>query len=353
MAYCSFETEISYSPSSFACNLFVYNRTKNMESPAYIDLTRSSSPINSRNVVPSIKFCPNTETVDLSMIITTPTKTKTPPCLHAENIIHAPTHLHSHSVYFDLSDQEDSRNPDNVDSNRLVAPPHILDDSEYTQSALFSHLDDSSEPDHDVEHLNTSVEKNTDDGDNVENETEDERRIREEEESEALARQFMAEEAMASYQQSAGFLRDNASDYNEEDLAALQAIMAEDAATGEDQYENEGSDAGVIDSSEELSYEHLLRLGEEIGDVKTDRWVMRAREEIDKLPIVILNEEIILRKKDGNDCCGKCLICQFPYESGEKTRVLPCGHFFHCDCVDQWLLNKDFCPYCRQSIVKD
>jgi len=200
--------------------------------------------------------------------------------------------------------------------------------------------------------MNTRGEQCTGDSDGAENETEDERRIREEEESEALARQLLAEEAMASYQQSADFLREYASDYNEEDLAALQAIMAEEAAVEEDQYQNEGSGDGAIDSSE-LSYEHLLRLGEEIGDVKTEMWVMRAREEIDKLPTVVLNEEIILKKKDENDCCGKCLICQFPYESGERTRVLPCGHYFHCDCVDQWLLNKDFCPYCRQSIVKD
>ena len=134
--------------------------------------------------------------------------------------------------------------------------------------------------------MNTRGEQCTGDSDGAENETEDERRIQE---SEALARQLLAEEAMASYQQSADFLREYASDYNEEDLAALQAIMAEEAAVEEDQYQNEGSGDGSIDSSE-LSYEHLLRLGEEIGDVKTEMWVLRAREEIDKLPTVVLNE---------------------------------------------------------------
>merc|ERR1740139_1560213 len=109
--------------------------------------------------------------------------------------------------------------------------------------------------------------------------------------------------------------------------------MAEEAAVEEDQYQNEGSGDGAIDSSE-LSYEHLLRLGEEIGDVKTEMWVLRAKEEIDKLPIVVLNEEIMSKNCDSNDCSIKCLVCQFSYETGERTRVLPCGHYFHSDCVD-------------------
>lgn len=185
-------------------------------------------------------------------------------------------------------------------------------------------------------------------------ETDEERRRREEEESEALARQLMAEEAMASYHQSTHFLQENAHEYSEEDLAALRAIMAEEnpviSHSGEgDEYEEEEEDD--IDASE-LSYEALLDLGERIGDVKSERWAMRARDEIAKLPMVNYCRKMS-EGKDHNDSCVKCLVCQFDYQEKDCLRILPCGHYFHQECVDEWLLAKDICPYCRQSIIQE
>ncbi len=174
-------------------------------------------------------------------------------------------------------------------------------------------------------------------------ETEEERRLREEEESEALARRLMAEEAMASYAQSTNFLQAHANEYSEEDLRALQALMAEEDPMNDEVDEEEHE-------SEELSYDALLRLGEQIGDVKSERWAMKARDEIEKLPTVRFCKEMAMGK-DENDCSVKCLVCQYAYEEDEKLRVLPCGHIFHCECIDEWLLTKDHCPYCRQSIL--
>jgi RING-finger-containing ubiquitin ligase len=182
-------------------------------------------------------------------------------------------------------------------------------------------------------------------------ETEEERRLREEAESEALARQLMAEEAMASYHESANFLHENAHEYSEEDLAALRAIMAqENPVIGTDGEAAEYEDDD--DESEELSYEALLYLGERIGDVKAERWALKAKNEISKLPVVDFCHQMS-QGKDENDSCVKCLVCQFEYQEKERVRILPCGHYFHQGCVDQWLLAKDFCPYCRQSIVKE
>ncbi|TPX36017.1 hypothetical protein SmJEL517_g01752 [Synchytrium microbalum] len=46
-----------------------------------------------------------------------------------------------------------------------------------------------------------------------------------------------------------------------------------------------------------------------------------------------------------------CAICIEPYEDGESVRVLPCHHFFHAVCVDQWLKERAAeCPICRIEI---
>ena len=182
---------------------------------------------------------------------------------------------------------------------------------------------------------------------NEQRESEEERRRREEEESEALARQLMEEEALASYHQSTNFLQQHAEDYSSDDYAALQAAMAEEDP--QEEFE-QGSEDDMLSS--ELSYETLLQLGERIGDVKTERWAMRAKHEIDKLPLRIFGAEMA-KGKDENDSCAKCLVCQFPFEDGEQIRILPCQHYFHDSCVDQWLMHKDHCPYCRQSIINE
>lgn len=46
-----------------------------------------------------------------------------------------------------------------------------------------------------------------------------------------------------------------------------------------------------------------------------------------------------------------CAICMTDYQFGEELRVLPCKHEFHASCVDQWLLLKKTCPYCRCDIT--
>ena len=177
-----------------------------------------------------------------------------------------------------------------------------------------------------------------------EEETEEERIQREMEESEALARQMMAEEAMATYQMSIENLRNNAEHFSEEDLAALQAAMAEE--------DPEQDEAAESDNSHEMSYDALLRLGERIGDVKEERWACVAQNKIEKIPTLMFHPSMA-EGKDENHTEVKCLICQENYEEGEELRCLPCQHCFHKDCVDTWLSTKDTCAFCRKSIESE
>jgi hypothetical protein len=170
-----------------------------------------------------------------------------------------------------------------------------------------------------------------------------------EEESLALARALMAEEAMAvSYAMSVDYLTHNRDQFSEEDLAALQAAMEEedeDAAAAAEEVEEAEANGG-------LSYDFMLRLGERMGDVKSERWSRVAREKIELLD-TFEYDPATTADKDANDCAVKCLVCQFPYEAKECLRCLPCGHTFHSECVDTWLMGKNWCPYCRQAIVEE
>jgi len=198
----------------------------------------------------------------------------------------------------------------------------------------------------DVHYADRDQEQNQ--NESSEKETEEDRRLREDTESEALARQLMAEEALFSYNQNAQFLQENENEYSEEDLAALRAIMAEENPVLEGELEDEED---AMDSAD-MSYEALLDLGERMGDVKSERWAIRAKEEIVKLPSALFCNSMA-EGKDENDSGVKCLVCQFAYEEGETIRTLPCKHYFHHECVDRWLMAKDCCPYCRQCIVDE
>jgi len=49
---------------------------------------------------------------------------------------------------------------------------------------------------------------------------------------------------------------------------------------------------------------------------------------------------------------NECSICLDDFQDGDKVRILPCGHIFHRDEIDDWLTRiKKLCPICKRDIT--
>lgn len=85
-------------------------------------------------------------------------------------------------------------------------------------------------------------------------------------------------------------------------------------------------------AGQDFTYEELLKLGEEIGNVN----VGFNDDEIRGIKETVLQT---------SDTCSICL------NLGEQGKVLACGHFFHSECIDTWLKTKKSCPFCLSDVV--
>lgn len=45
-----------------------------------------------------------------------------------------------------------------------------------------------------------------------------------------------------------------------------------------------------------------------------------------------------------------CAICIVDFDMEKDLTELPCGNWFHRDCVVQWLAMKNTCPLCRHEL---
>ncbi|CAN1300195.1 Putative RING-H2 finger protein ATL21B [Linum perenne] len=67
---------------------------------------------------------------------------------------------------------------------------------------------------------------------------------------------------------------------------------------------------------------------------------------IESYPKTLLGESRRLPKPADNTCP----ICLSDYEPKETLRTIPeCNHYFHAECIDEWLKMNGTCPLCRHT----
>lgn len=74
----------------------------------------------------------------------------------------------------------------------------------------------------------------------------------------------------------------------------------------------------------------------------------------------LLNDEnpatcFVAGKEDPSASSVGCRVCLSRFEDGEGARKLRCGHVFHRECVDTWVVQKQraTCPLCRRKVLGD
>jgi hypothetical protein len=47
---------------------------------------------------------------------------------------------------------------------------------------------------------------------------------------------------------------------------------------------------------------------------------------------------------------ASCAVCLSEFDYGDRLRRLPCGHYFHRQCADEWMRRNKRCPLCIRAI---
>lgn len=70
---------------------------------------------------------------------------------------------------------------------------------------------------------------------------------------------------------------------------------------------------------------------------------------IDALPVFSYREIVVGSGGVGGDKEPfDCAVCLCEFDAEDRLRLLPlCGHAFHLNCIDTWLLSNSTCPLCR------
>eukprot|EP00164_Ancoracysta_twista_P003639 GFYU01004877.1.p1 GENE.GFYU01004877.1~~GFYU01004877.1.p1 ORF type:complete len:196 (+),score=11.64 GFYU01004877.1:241-828(+) len=87
----------------------------------------------------------------------------------------------------------------------------------------------------------------------------------------------------------------------------------------------------------EMDYEYLLSLDDDVKRRGVSSSVMR------RLPVA---------PPQSSESRQTCHVCKDKIGTLGLIMKLPCGHFYHEDCVKQWFNENRTCPVCRTEVEK-
>lgn len=85
-------------------------------------------------------------------------------------------------------------------------------------------------------------------------------------------------------------------------------------------------------SADQLTEEEQVKIAQRIGLIQY-------------LPQSTWDNSLVESKK-----IRECCICMIDFEQGEPIRYLPCMHYYHADCIDDWLMRSFTCPSCMEPV---
>ena len=84
---------------------------------------------------------------------------------------------------------------------------------------------------------------------------------------------------------------------------------------------------------------HLQQMEDDMGSQTP-----LGSEQTKALPV----KKYVREESKGDESCA---VCVDEFAEGTNIKVLPCGHFYHVDCIDEWLCNhSSLCPLCKTNV---
>ena len=86
-----------------------------------------------------------------------------------------------------------------------------------------------------------------------------------------------------------------------------------------------------------------------------ERMERYQRNQINQLPNYTILQKYIIKIKEYKlnedlEESEKCSICLENYKKDNIINELKCGHKYHKDCIDDWIIDNNNCPLCRLSL---
>ncbi len=69
-----------------------------------------------------------------------------------------------------------------------------------------------------------------------------------------------------------------------------------------------------------------------------------SEDQLKNLPVVIIS-------KDEVEKNVQCAICMEDFNLNDEAKRLPCKHYFHESCINEWLKLHGTCPVCRKNLI--